>query len=248
MFMDQTLLTKPILRLDKVSYQYRNNYQSVDAVKDASADFFEGKLYAIIGKSGSGKSTLLSVMAGLALPTKGQVIYRGIPTDEVNLDKYRRENVTVVYQSFNLFPLMTCLENVCFPLELLGKTPKEASVIAREQIAHVNLPETVYKRFPNMISGGEKQRVAIARALASGAKVILADEPTGNLDVANGEKIVELLWHLAHDENYLVIIVTHDLGITRVADEVLQMSDGYLKPLLLDEIPAIDALEMSKPA
>ena len=248
MFMDQTLLKKPILRLDKVSYQYRNNYQSVDAVKDASADFFEGKLYAIIGKSGSGKSTLLSVMAGLALPTKGQVIYRGIPTDEVNLDKYRRENVTVVYQSFNLFPLMTCLENVCFPLELLGKTPKEASVIAKEQIAHVNLPETVYKRFPNMISGGEKQRVAIARALASGAKVILADEPTGNLDVANGEKIVELLWHLAHDENYLVIIVTHDLGITRVADEVLQMSDGYLKPLLLDEIPAIDALEMSKPA
>lgn len=239
MFMDQTLFKEPILRLDKVSYQYRNNYQSVDAVKDASADFFEGKLYAIIGKSGSGKSTLLSVMAGLALPTKGQVIYRGIPTDEVNLDKYRRENVTVVYQSFNLFPLMTCLENVCFPLELLGKTPKEASVIAKEQIAHVNLPETVYKRFPNMISGGEKQRVAIARALASGAKVILADEPTGNLDVANGEKIVELLWHLAHDENYLVIIVTHDLGITKIADEVMQMTDGYLMPMVLEDAPGL---------
>jgi len=237
--MDQTLFKEPILRLDKVSYQYRNNYQSVDAVKDASADFFEGKLYAIIGKSGSGKSTLLSVMAGLALPTEGQVIYRGIPTDEVNLDKYRRENVTVVYQSFNLFPLMTCLENVCFPLELLGKTPKEASVIAKEQIAHVNLPETVYKRFPNMISGGEKQRVAIARALASGAKVILADEPTGNLDVANGEKIVELLWHLAHDENYLVIIVTHDLGITKIADEVMQMTDGYLMPMVLEDAPGL---------
>jgi len=237
--MDQTLFKEPILRLDKVSYQYRNNYQSVDAVKDASADFFEGKLYAIIGKSGSGKSTLLSVMAGLALPTKGQVIYRGIPTDEVNLDKYRRENVTVVYQSFNLFPLMTCLENVCSPLELLGKTPKEASVIAKEQIAHVNLPETVYKRFPNMISGGEKQRVAIARALASGAKVILADEPTGNLDVANGEKIVELLWHLAHDENYLVIIVTHDLGITKIADEVMQMTDGYLMPMVLEDAPGL---------
>ncbi len=237
--MDQTLFKEPILRLDKVSYQYRNNYQSVDAVKDASADFFEGKLYAIIGKSGSGKSTLLSVMAGLALPTKGQVVYRGIPTDEVNLDKYRRENVTVVYQSFNLFPLMTCLENVCFPLELLGKTPKEASVIAKEQIAHVNLPETVYKRFPNMISGGEKQRVAIARALASGAKVILADEPTGNLDVANGEKIVELLWHLAHDENYLVIIVTHDLGITKIADEVMQMTDGYLMPMVLEDAPGL---------
>jgi putative ABC transport system ATP-binding protein len=246
--MDQMSLPEPILKLDNVSYQYSNNYQSVDAVKEVSTDFFEGKLYAIIGKSGSGKSTLLSLMAGLTLPTEGQVIYRGTPTDEVNLDKYRRQNVTVVYQSFNLFPLMTCLENVCFPLELLGKTPKEAAVVAREQIAHVNLPESVYKRFPSMISGGEKQRVAIARALASGAKVILADEPTGNLDVANGEKIVDLLWHLAHDDNYLVIVVTHDLGITRVADEVMQMSDGYLKPLVLDEIPAIDALEMGEQA
>lgn len=237
---------EPILKLDNVSYQYSNNYQSVDAVKGVSVDFHEGKMYAIIGKSGSGKSTLLSLMAGLALPTGGQVIYRGTPTDAVNLDAYRRKNVTVVYQSFNLFPLMTCLENVCFPLELLGKTPREAAVIAKEQITHVNLPETVYRRFPNMISGGEKQRVAIARALASGAKIILADEPTGNLDVANGEKIVELLWHLAHEDNYLVIIVTHDMGITRVADEVMQMTDGYLKPLIMDEIPAIDALEMSK--
>ena len=244
--MNQMSLTEPILKLDNVSYQYSNKYQSVDAVKEVSVDFYEGKMYAIIGKSGSGKSTLLSLMAGLTLPTEGQVIYRGTPTDEVNLDKYRRQNVTVVYQSFNLFPLMTCLENVCFPLELLGKTPKEAAVIAKEQIAHVNLPESVFKRFPSMISGGEKQRVAIARALASGAKVILADEPTGNLDVANGEKIVDLLWHLAHDDNYLVIVVTHDLGITRVADEVMQMSDGYLKPLLLDELPAIDALEISE--
>ena len=246
--MDQMSLTEPILRLNKVCYQYSNNYQSVDAVKEVSVDFHEGKVYAVIGKSGSGKSTLLSLMAGLTLPTNGQVIYRGTPTDKVNLDRYRRENVTVVYQSFNLFPLMTCLENVCFPLELLGKSPKEAALIAREQIAHVNLPETVYKRFPNMISGGEKQRVAIARALASGAKIILADEPTGNLDVANGEKIVDLLWHLAHDDNYLVIIVTHDLGITKVADEVMQMTDGYLKPLLMDEVPAIDALEMSRHA
>ena len=169
--MENTTLTEPILRLDNVCYQYRNKYQSVDAVKDATAEFHEGKTYAIIGKSGSGKSTLLSLIAGLALPTDGQVLYRGVPTDEFDLNKYRRENVAVVYQSFNLFPLMTCLENVCFPLEPLAKNPKEASVIAKQFIEHVNLPETVEKRFPNMISGGEKQRVAIARALASGAKI-----------------------------------------------------------------------------
>lgn len=232
--MENTTLTEPILRLDNVCYQYRNKYQSVDAVKDATAEFHEGKTYAIIGKSGSGKSTLLSLIAGLALPTDGHVLYRGVSTDEFDLNKYRRENVAVVFQSFNLFPLMTCLENVCFPLELLGKSPKEASVIAKQFIEHVNLPETVGKRFPNMISGGEKQRVAIARALASGAKIILADEPTGNLDVANGEKIVQLLRDLAHVDNYTVIIVTHDMSITQVVDEVMQMSDGYLLPLVAE--------------
>ena len=233
----ESMTKEPIFRLENVSYQYSNKYQSVDAVKGVSVDFHEGKIYAIIGKSGSGKTTLLSLMAGLTVPTDGRVIYRGTPTGEVNLDKFRRENVTVVYQSFNLFPLMTCLENVCLPLELVGKSPNEAAVIAREQISRVNLPETVYKRFPNMISGGEKQRVAIARALASGAKIILADEPTGNLDVANGEKIIELLCNLAHDDNYLVIVVTHDLGITKVVDEVLQMTDGRLTPMSPEGTP-----------
>ncbi len=232
--MEQTSHTEPILKLDNVSYQYRNQYTAVDAVKEACAEFYEGKMYAIIGKSGSGKSTLLSLMAGLALPSEGQVIYRGTATDSVDLDKYRRQNVAVVYQSFNLFPLMTCLENVCFPLELMGTKPKVAAVTAKEYIEHVNLPDSVYKRFPNMISGGEKQRVGIARALASGAKVILADEPTGNLDIANGEKIVQLLRDLAHEDNYTVIIVTHDMSITQVADEVFQMSDGYLLPLVAE--------------
>ncbi len=232
--MEQSSHTEPILKLEKVSYQYRNQYTAVDAVKDVSTEFCEGKMYAIIGKSGSGKSTLLSLMAGLALPSEGQVIYRGTATDSVDLDKYRRENVAVVYQSFNLFPLMTCLENVCFPLELLGMNPKEAAITAKEFIEHVNLPDSVYKRFPNMISGGEKQRVGIARALASGAKVILADEPTGNLDIANGEKIVQLLRDLAHKDNYTVIIVTHDMSITQVVDEVMRMSDGYLLPLVTE--------------
>jgi len=234
--MDQTLLTKPILRLDKVSYQYRNNYQSVDAVKDASADFFEGKLYAIIGKSGSGKSTLLSVMAGLALPTKGQVIYRGIPTDEVNLDKYRRENVTVVYQSFNLFPLMTCLENVCFPLELLGKTPKEASVIAKEQIAQRQPAGNGLQAISEYgYSGGEKQRVAIARALCMKPKIMLFDEPTSALDPEMVNEVLDVMVQLAQ-EGMTMMCVTHEMGFAReVADRVLFFDHGKL---LEDASPA----------
>ena len=219
---------EPILELERVSFSYQNKYQTVSAVRNVNVAFSEGTLYAIIGKSGSGKSTLLSLMAGLALPTRGHVRYKGTATDSVDLDQYRRENVAVIYQSFNLFPLMTCLENVCYPMELRGSSPKEAAAVASEYIARVSLPESVHRRFPNMISGGEQQRIAIARALTSGAGVILADEPTGNLDVANGEMVVQILSDLAHKDNYTVILVTHDISIVESADVVFQMSDGQL--------------------
>ena len=221
---------EPILELKNVNYSYQNKYQVIPAVREINVSFSEGKLYAIIGKSGSGKSTLLSLMAGLTLPTDGHVRYKGTPTDSFNLDQYRRENVAVIYQSFNLFPLMTCLENVCYPLELMGKSLKVAAAIASEYIEKVGLTESVHRRFPNMLSGGEQQRIAIARALASGARVILADEPTGNLDVATGKRVVQLLYNLVHQEKYTVIMVTHDTSITEIADVVMQMSDGQLDP------------------
>jgi len=126
---------------------------------------------------------------------------------------------------------MTCLENVCYPMELCGSSPKDAAAAASEYIAKVSLPESVHRRFPNMISGGEQQRIAIARALTSGARVILADEPTGNLDVANGEMVVKILSDLAHNEGYTVILVTHDVSIVEDADVVYQMSDGQLELL-----------------
>ena len=218
----------PIIEIENATYSYQNKYQSVPAIRDVTTAFEKGKLYAIIGKSGSGKSTLLSLMAGLALPEAGEIRFQGVPTDSFDLDQYRREKVGVIYQSFNLFPLMTCLENVCYPLELKGYSPKEAGVIAADYIKKVDLPETVHNRFPNMLSGGEQQRIAIARALASGAEVILADEPTGNLDVATGKRIVKLLSDLVHRDQYTVIIVTHDVSIADIADEVLQMADGKL--------------------
>jgi putative ABC transport system ATP-binding protein len=181
---------EPILELERVSFSYQNKYQTVSAVRNVNVSFLEGTLYAIIGKSGSGKTTLLSIMAGLALPTRGHVRYMGTATDEVDLDKYRRENVAVIYQSFNLFPLMTCLENVCYPMELCGSSPKDAAAAASEYIAKVSLPESVHRRFPNMTTGGEQPRIAIPRAMPSAARVHLADAPTGHLDVANRVVVV----------------------------------------------------------
>jgi putative ABC transport system ATP-binding protein len=215
-----------ILALDNVSYTYKSRYQEVQAVKNASFSFQQGKVYALVGKSGSGKTTVLSLLAGLDLPSEGQVIFGNTSTRQLDRDKYRREDVAVIYQAYNLFPLLTALENVMYPLELKGIKAKEAKAQAAEMIISVGLTEEVFKRYPAMLSGGEQQRIAIARALASRPKVILADEPTGNLDSENGANIVSLLKRLAHEKNCCVIIVTHDLSIAGQADVVLRMQDG----------------------
>src|SRR5690554_5050909 len=199
-----------ILTLNNVSYTYSNRYQQVEAVKDVTWTFELGQVYAIVGKSGSGKTTLLSLLAGLDLPTSGQVVYQDKPTSTLNRDKYRREEIAVIYQAYNLFPLLTALENVMYPLELRGVKSKEAKTLAAEKIKSVGLTEKVFKRYPAMLSGGEQQRIAIARALVAQPKVILADEPTGNLDIENGANIVNILKNLAHEQNRCVIIVTHD--------------------------------------
>lgn len=215
-----------ILTLDNVSYVYMNRYQTVQALKDVSYSFEQGKVYAVMGKSGSGKTTMLSLLAGLDLPSKGQVIFQDTATSKMNRDKYRRKDVSVIYQAYNLFPLLTALENVMYPLELKGIKGKEAKVKAAEMIKSVGLTEEVFNRFPAMLSGGEQQRVAIARAIVSQPKVILADEPTGNLDTDNGENIVRLLKGLAKERNCCVIIVTHDPAVAAHADVVLRMQDG----------------------
>lgn len=218
-----------IMEMKQVSYVYKSKFQSVEAVKNVNLSIEQGKVYAIIGKSGSGKTTLLSLMAGLTLPTAGDILYLGDSTKALDLEEYRRDKVSVIYQTFNLFPLMTVLENVIYPIELKGMKYSEAKEIAEKHIRSVGLEEQHYMRFPNMLSGGERQRVAIARALATGSKLLLADEPTGNLDVANGEVVVKLLTDLAHKDNLAVVIVTHDLSIAQKADMVLHMQDGELR-------------------
>lgn len=217
-----------ILELEHVSYTYRGRYQTVRAVNDVSVSFEQGTVYAILGKSGSGKTTLLSLLAGLALPTEGTVRFDGISTTKMDLDRYRREDTAVIYQGYNLFPLLTVEENVMYPMQLVGISAKDARFRAARLLESVGLRPQQFRRYPSMLSGGEQQRVAIARSLAMQPRLILADEPTGNLDVENGNNVVALLKQLASDLNCCVIIVTHDGALAQQTDVVCRMSDGRL--------------------
>ena len=214
------------ISLKNVSYSYRGKYQTVRAVDGVSYDFEPGKLYAIIGKSGSGKTTLMSLMAGLDLPTEGEIFVDGKSTREWDRNALRRDGVSVIYQNYNLFPLLTVTENIQYPLHLKKMKKPEARALAKEVRERVELPESYDNRLPAHLSGGEQQRVVIARTLAQGCKIILADEPTGNLDTANTANIVAILKDLAHTDGCTVIIVTHDPAVAEEADTVLQMKDG----------------------
>jgi putative ABC transport system ATP-binding protein len=217
------------LKADNLTFSYRNKYQTVHAVKQVSCSFERGKAYAIVGKSGSGKTTLLSLLAGLELPNSGAVVFQDVPTGKMNRDRYRRDHAAVIYQNYNLFPLLTAEENVLYSMNLKGIRGKTARLRAKKELEAVGIGPEQFKRFPTQLSGGEQQRVAIARALAAGNELILADEPTGNLDITNGDQVVSILLRLAHEENRCVIIVTHDLEIAAQADEILMMKDGVLE-------------------
>jgi len=217
-----------ILSLESVTYTYRSKYQTLQALKGITCTFEQGRIYAVVGKSGSGKSTMLSLMAGLDLPETGTVVFRDQSTNTLDLDAYRRNDVAMIYQSFRLFPLLTAVENVMFPMELHGISPKDAKKRAQELILRVDLPETVFTRFPSMLSGGEQQRVAIARALAMDTDLILADEPTGNLDSASSRNIISILRRLAHEQNYCGVVGTHDMSILDSMDVIYQMQDGMV--------------------
>ncbi len=214
------------ISLKNVSYSYQGKFQTVRAVDNVSYDFEPGKCYAIVGKSGSGKTTLLSLMAGLDLPTEGEIFVDGKSTKEWDKSQMRRDAVSVIYQNYNLFPLLTVQENIQYPLDLKKVPHKQSLALVHEMRSRVELPVSYDKRLPGQLSGGEQQRVAIARALAQGCKIILADEPTGNLDSTNTNNIVAILRSLAHDDGYTVIIVTHDHAVAEKADVILQMKDG----------------------
>lgn len=217
-----------VIKVENVNYSYKTKYQTVHAVKDVSCSFEKGLLYAIVGESGSGKTTLLSLLAGLDVADEGSILVEGEDLGKMNRDRYRRDVASVVYQSFQLFPLLTARENVMYPMEMKKIKKKEAEKRAEELLLSVGLPEKIYRQFPLMMSGGEQQRVAIARALAAGGKILLADEPTGNLDTENEQHIVEILKKLAHEDGYTVIVITHNPEVAKEADGIYRMRDGRL--------------------
>ncbi len=218
-----------MITAEGVGYTYQSKYLRTRALSEVTCSFERGKIYAITGKSGSGKSTFLSLLAGLDVPTEGKLLVGGRDIREIDRDKYRMEQASVIYQAFHLFPLLTVLENVMFPMQLRHVPRKEAMAQAREFLGKVGLKEELFRKMPGMISGGEQQRVAIARAMASGGQILLADEPTGNLDSQNEKTIVDLLCKMAHEENYVVIVVTHNEKVAEAADVVYWMLDGVLE-------------------
>ncbi|MEN6419890.1 MAG: ABC transporter ATP-binding protein [Clostridiaceae bacterium] len=216
----------PELKLENIGYRYKNGER--DVLSGVSCAFAGGFLSAVIGPSGSGKTTLLSIMAGLDRPMQGKISIDGEDLAQLDLDLYRRERVSMIFQAFQLFPLLTAVENACYPMEMNGVAKAAAKERAEALLSAVGIGKRLHKRFPANLSGGEQQRVAIARALSTGAKVLLADEPTGNLDTENGGRVMEILLRLAHEEGYCVVVVTHDLAIAGSADRVYRLTDGVL--------------------
>ncbi|MBN1655916.1 MAG: ABC transporter ATP-binding protein [Deltaproteobacteria bacterium] len=215
--------------LENVSRTYGEGAASVHAIRDVTASIEAGAFVTIVGASGSGKSTLLNLIGTLDRPTSGRILLDGVEIFNLNDRErtlLRREKIGFVFQFFNLLPTLTALENVALPAKLMGKSAKETSRRAWELLDRVGLSQRAEHK-PDQMSGGEMQRVAIARALMMDPPVILADEPTGNLDSAIGRVIIELL-RGAVDAKRTVVLVTHDLKLAEQGDRILTIEDGRL--------------------
>ena len=215
------------LILKEVFYRYPGT--KTDVLKGVDAVFPEGTVTAVMGRSGAGKSTMLYLLAGLDVPTQGNILYNGQELKRAMLDGYRRTEVATIAQNYLLFPTRTALENVLYPLELEKVEKTAALEEAKRHLQSVGIPEELHHRLPSKLSGGEQQRVAIARALASHSNVIAADEPTGNLDEENADAVMALLKKLAHEDGKTVIVVTHDRLLAEEADRFYRIKRGKIE-------------------
>ena len=225
------LLAGEAVTLGGVNLALGRGAARVHILKDIDLHIGRGEAVALLGPSGSGKSTLLMVMTGLERPDSGSVVVAGqdlLGLDEDRLARFRGKNIGIVFQAFHLIPTMTALENVAVPLELAGI--RDADAIAERELAAVGLAQRA-RHYPAELSGGEQQRVALARALAPDPAIIVADEPTGNLDEATGRDIIELLFRGQAERGTTLVLVTHDSALATRCSRVLHMRSGHIESL-----------------
>jgi len=218
-----------VLTLDSVTYKYEGAKKNV--LKGVNATFEAGMVYAIVGKSGSGKSTLLSLIAGLDTCTDGKILHGETDLKELDRDEYRAKGIGVVFQAFNLITNSTAIENIVLSMNISGSREKDKKAFAYSLLEKVGIDRETAGRKILKLSGGEQQRVGIARALAHNPNIIIADEPTGNLDSDTENDVLRILSSLARDEGKCVIIVTHSKKVSSIADEILGFKDGRLVPV-----------------
>ena len=217
-----------ILKVEHLVKQYGKGDNAVLAVNDISFSVEQGEFVAIVGSSGSGKSTLLHLLGGVDRPTSGKVYIQGEDIYSLNSDKiaiFRRRQVGLIYQFYNLIPILNVKENITLPCELDGRTPDKSEL--DELINTLGLKDRV-PHLPNQLSGGQQQRVSIGRALINHPAILLADEPTGNLDSRSSDEIVELLKLSNQKYNQTIVMITHNLEIAKIADRILRIEDGRL--------------------
>ena len=220
----------PFLKLNDLTKSYQEGSQTRHVLQNVNLSFSAGQFVAILGKSGSGKSTLLNLISGIDDPDDGQVWFNGqnlSALDQQSRTLFRRSQIGFIFQFFNLLPTLTVLENVILPLELNGTAPAAARAQARPILAAVGLPDRD-DTYPDRLSGGEQQRVAIARALVHNPLLVLADEPTGNLDRQTGEQVLDLLDSLTRQVGKNLILVTHSVSTARRADLVYRLENSQL--------------------
>jgi putative ABC transport system ATP-binding protein len=225
---DTSMARNPAIALAGVNLSLGRGAATVHILKDIALDIGRGEAVGLVGASGSGKSTLLMVMAGLERPDAGTIAVGGQnlgALDEDGLARFRGRNVGIVFQSFHLIPTMTALENVAVPLELAGIA--DAHEIARRELASVGLAERM-NHYPAELSGGEQQRVALARAHAPNPTILMADEPTGNLDETTGKQIIDLLFAGHRERGTTLVLVTHDAALAQRCDRIVRLRSGRI--------------------
>jgi len=218
-----------VLTLSNVFYKYEGAKKNV--LKGVNAVFEAGKVYAIVGKSGSGKSTLLSLIAGLDICTAGKILHGETDLRELDRDEYRAKGIGVVFQAFNLIINSTAIDNIVLSMNISKSGEKNKKAFAYSLLEKVGIDRETAGRKVLKLSGGEQQRIGIARALAHNPDIIIADEPTGNLDGDTENEVLKILSSLARDEGKCVVIVTHSKKVSSIADEVLGFKDGKLIPV-----------------